>query len=64
MKTLKELQNRGTEYLRGYTDALVDIAKELMHPKVYDREHTGVLLNYLDCYINDLLKESKKNATK
>lgn len=59
MKTLKELQERGTNYLCGYTDALGDIAQLLI-----DRQHTGGLLEYLNTYIDTLLKEGMEDAAK
>ena len=59
MKTLKELQERGTNYLCGYTDALVDIAQLLI-----DRQRAGGLLEYLNTYIDTLLEEEKEDAAK
>ena len=64
MKTLKELQERGTNYLCGYTDALKDFTEMLMDPKVYDQKHTGVLLKHIDAYIDSLMKEELENVTK
>lgn len=64
MKTLKELQDRGTNYLCGYTDALAEFASMLIKPALYDREHTGVLLTYLTEYLDILLKEGAGNVTK
>lgn len=63
MKTLKELQERGTNYLCGYTDALVDIAHLLI-----DQQRAGGLLEYLNTYIDTLfdtlLEEEKEDVTK
>ena len=64
MKTLKELQARGLNYLIGYTDALKDFTKMLMDPEVYDQKHTGVLLKHIDAYVDSLMKEELENVTK
>lgn len=64
MKTLKELRERGINYLNGYTDALKDFTEMLMDPKVYDQKHTGVLLKQIDAYIDSLMKEGMEDAAK
>lgn len=68
MKTLKELQERGTNYLCGYTDALADLAKLLIddpdHPELYEPTHNQEILKVLNEYVSELLKEGMKDVTK
>lgn len=67
MKTHKELNKRGTDYLCGYTDALTDLAIEvgLNNPDLHDCTRLK-LLAFLNDYMGDLLKEGEvfKNAAK
>ena len=69
MKTMKELQERGTNYLCGYTDALVDLAYLLIndtdHPMLYDPSHTQEILKVVNEYVTGLLQEGcEKHVTK
>lgn len=64
MKTLKELHERGTGYLFGYTDALADLADRLVddpdHPELYAPDHTQVILDVIIEYFDKLIKEEFK----
>ena len=60
MKTLKEMQEQGINYLTGYTDALKDFTEMLMNPVIYDQKHTGVLLKYVNAYVDGLIKEKEE----
>lgn len=61
MKTLKELRERGLNYLIGYTDALADLAQLLIdNEDLYDPTHNQEILRFMNEYISEMLKESLK----
>lgn len=68
LKTLKELQGHGINYLIGYTDALADLAKLLIedpdYPELYEPTHNQQILKVLNEYISKLLKEGMEGAAK
>ena len=58
MKTLKELHERGINYLIGYTDALKDVAQEIIdNEDLYDPFHNQAILKFMNDYIMEMLKE-------
>lgn len=65
MKTLKELQEHGLNYLIGYTDALADFANLLIDdPDLYDPCHNQAILNFMNKYLSELLQEGcEKSVT-
>lgn len=59
MKTLKELHERGINYLIGYIDALKDIAQEIIdNEDLYDPSNNQAILKFMNDYIMDMLKEA------
>lgn len=56
MKTLKELQEHGINYLIGYTDALADFA----HLLADDPYHNKEMLKVMNAYLTEMLREAAK----
>ncbi len=64
MKTLKELRERGLNYLIGYTDALADFAQQLtVNIDMYDTYQNQEILKFLHMYINQLFQEDINEKT-